>query len=280
MSIQDIVFTANCIIVSIQESKRKLFNKEFIAMSTKKIPVGIQLYSLRDVMPKDVPGTLQKVAKMGYAGVEFAGYYNLAGSELRKMLDDCNLICMGSHTGLDSLENDAFEKTAAMNKTLGTNRLIVPGADLSNLPATIERFNKAHARAKKAGMRVGYHNHSKEFAVVDGKTIFERIFAETPADFLVQLDIGWAAHAGLDTAAMSAILRKYAKRIETVHIKEFSHTNPTAAVGDGDVEWRKIFPILEMETAIQCYVVEQEQFAVGPMESVKDCIDNIRKLGR
>jgi len=249
-------------------------------MSTKKIPVGIQLYSLRDVMPGDVPGTLRKVAEMGYAGVECAGYYNLSGSELRKMLDDCNLVCLGAHTGFDALEQDAFEKTVATNKALGTDRLIVPWADVKNLSNTIERLNTAHARAKKHGMRVGYHNHSQEFAVVDGMTIFERIFAETPSDFLVQLDIGWAAHAGLDFSAIAAVLRKYADRIETVHVKEFSRVNPTAAVGEGEVDWAQIFPILEKETAIQCYVVEQEKFAVGPLESARVCRDNIRKLGR
>ena len=248
-------------------------------MSTKKIPVGIQLYSLRDVMPGDVPGTLRKVAEMGYAGVECAGYYNLSGSELRKMLDDCNLVCLGSHAGFDALE-DSFEKTVATNKVLGTDRLIVPWADVKNLSNTIERLNTAHARAKKHGMRVGYHNHSQEFAVVDGMTIFERIFAETPSDFLVQLDIGWAAHAGLDFSAIAAVLRKYADRIETVHVKEFSRVNPTAAVGEGEVDWAQIFPILEKETAIQCYVVEQEKFAVGPLESARVCRDNIRKLGR
>ncbi|MFA5042855.1 MAG: sugar phosphate isomerase/epimerase [Kiritimatiellia bacterium] len=249
-------------------------------MSPEKIPVGIQLYSLRDVMPKDVAGTLRKVADMGYAGVEFDGYYNLSGGDLRKMLDDCNLICLGAHTGLDALEKDAFEKTVATNKALGTDRLIVPWADVKDLPRTIARLNAAYVRAKKCGMRVGYHNHAQEFAVVDDRTIFERIFAETPGDFLVQLDIGWASHAGLDVSAIAALLRKYADRVETVHVKEFSRANPTAAVGEGEVNWAKIFPILEKETAIQCYVVEQEKFAVGPLESARVCIDNIRKLGR
>jgi len=248
-------------------------------MIKKKIPVGIQLYSLRDVMPGDVPGTLRQVAAMGYAGVEFAGYYNLSGGELRKMLDDCNLVCLGSHTGFDALEKD-FDKTVAINRALGTDRLIVPWGDMKDLDNTIARLNAAHARAKKSGMRAGYHNHAQEFAVAGGRTIFERIFAETPEDFLVQLDIGWAAHAGLDLAAIAALLRKYARRIETVHVKEFSRTNPRVAVGEGEVEWAKIFPILEKETALRCYVVEQEQFAVGPLESAKVCIDNIRKLGR
>lgn len=246
-------------------------------MKQKTLPVAIQLYSLRDVAPKDVPGTLRKVAAMGYQGVEFAGYYDLAGDTLRRMLDDCGLRCAGAHTGLDSLEADAFDKTAAINKTLGTDRLIVPGADLQNLSYTINRLNAAHARAKKCGMRVGYHNHTHEFDLENGTTKFDRIFAETPSDFLVQLDIGWATCAGQN---VPAILRKYATRIETVHVKEYSRTNEKAAVGEGTVPWNALFEILEKETAVQWYIVEQEKFAVGPMESVKTCIANIRKMGR
>lgn len=246
-------------------------------MPKNKIPVAIQLYSLRDVAPKDVPGTLRKVAAMGYEGVEFAGYYNLDGTTLRKLLDDCGLRCAGAHTGLDSLEGDAFEKTVAMNRILGNDRLIVPSADLKDLPGLISRLNTAHARAKTCGMRLGFHNHTREFDLEDGVTKFDRIFSATPADFLVQVDIGWATCAGQD---VPALLRKYARRIETVHVKEFSPGNPKAAVGEGSVSWASTFDLLEKETAVQWYIVEQEQFTIGPMESAKTCIDNIRKLGR
>lgn len=246
-------------------------------MSTKKIPVAIQLYSLRDVAAKDVAGTLRKVAAMGYVGVEFAGYYDLDGVVLRKMLDDCGLRCAGSHVGLELLEGDSFAKIAAMNKVLGTDRLIVPWADSKDLATTIARLNAAHRRAKECGMRVGFHNHVQEFELENGVTKFDRIFAATPADFLVQLDIGWATCAGQN---VPAILRKYSRRIESVHIKEFSPDNPNAAVGEGVVKWAEIFDVLEKETSVKWYVVEQEKYTCGPLESAKTCIDNIRKLGR
>ncbi len=246
-------------------------------MTKSRIPVAIQLYSLRDVAPLDVPGTLRKIAEMGYQGVEFAGYYNLEGAVLRKMLDDCGLRCAGAHTGLDGLEGDAFEKTVAMNKILGNDRLIVPWVDLKNLSQTIDRLNAAYVRAKKCGMRVGFHNHAEEFVIENGVTRLDRLFSETPADFLVQLDIGWATCAKQD---VPAILRKYSKRIESVHVKEFSSDNPKAAVGEGTVKWPEIFDVLEKETVVKWYVVEQEQYAIGPMESAKTCIDNIRKMGR
>lgn len=246
-------------------------------MTKHKLPVAIQLYSLRDVAPQNVPGTLRRVAAMGYEGVEFAGYYNLEGLALRQLLDDCGLRCAGAHVGLDALEGDAFEKTVTMNRALGNDRLIVPGADLQNLSRTIARLNAAHVRAKGCGMRVGFHNHTHEFDLENGVTKFDRIFSGAPADFLVQLDIGWATCAGQD---VSAILRKYSTRVETVHVKEFSPNNPKAAVGEGSVQWPAIFDILEQETSAKWYIVEQEQFAIGPMESAQTCIENIRKLGR
>lgn len=246
-------------------------------MSVKRIPVAIQLYSLRDVAPKDVPGTLREVARMGYEGVELASTYNLPGPELARMIADCGLKVAGAHVGLKRLEGDAFETSVAMNKALGNDLLIVPWDDMKDMPGLIARLNAVHARAKAAGMRVGYHNHAQEFEKLNDVTKFDLIFAGTPPDFVVQLDIGWAAHAKQD---IPAILRKHAKRLETVHVKEYSPTNPTAAVGEGSVDWKSLFPILEQETAVKWYVVEQEKYAVGPMESAKTCIDNIRKMGR
>ncbi len=239
------------------------------------IPVAIQLYSLRDVIAEDVPGTLAKLAGMGYAGVEFAGDYGLPAETLRSMLDDKGLRCAGAHLRLEQLEGEAFERTAAAQKILGNDRLIIPGAPLDDLDDTIRRMNQVHAAAKQMGLRAGYHNHTKEFQSRDGVIPFERIFAETPSDFLVQVDIGWAAAAGQD---VQGILRRYAQRIETVHIKEFNPEDPAAAVGQGIIDWTTIMDLLESETAVAWYVVEQEQYRVGPMESVRDCIDHIRRI--
>ena len=242
-----------------------------------KIPVGIQLYSLRTVIKDNVPGTLERLSEMGYEAVEFAGYYDLDGKTLAGMLKNYGLKCAGSHTGMDQLEGDNLAKTVETNKALGNDRLIIPAADFSDLKKTIARMNAIHDKAKAAGMRTGFHNHKKEFEIVDGKTIFEHIFANTPDDFLVQIDIGWAAAAQQD---VPALLRKYAKRIETVHVKEFKPEAPQAVVGEGVVDWPPLMSIMEKETNVKYYVVEQEQYEIGPMESAQACIDNIRRMGR
>ncbi|MCA1808709.1 MAG: sugar phosphate isomerase/epimerase family protein [Kiritimatiellia bacterium] len=238
--------------------------------------VGIQLYSLRKIIADDVPGCLRQLAEMGYRAVEFAGYYGRSGAELRGMLDECGLSCVGSHTGLPLLEGDQFENTVEINRALGTDRLIVPSMPLDELERSLERLNAACVRARNCGMRVGYHNHAREFELLDGVTIFDRICEATPADLLLQLDLGWAAAAGQD---IPLLLRRYADRMETVHIKEYNATNPAAAVGEGQVSWPEIFPLLA-EKGIREVVVEQESFEVGPLESARVCIENINKWTR
>lgn len=242
-----------------------------------KIPVGIQLYSIRTTIGDDVPGTLKALAEMGYEAIEFAGYYGLDGATLAGMLNDAGLKCAGAHTGIGQLEGDALAETVEINKAVGNDRLIIPCTDLDDLSGTITRINTIHEQVKAAGMKLGYHNHQKEFEMVDGKTIFDHIFEGTSDDFLAQVDIGWAAAAGQD---VPALLRKYSNRIETVHVKEYKPDTPQAVVGEGTVDWAPLMSIMEDEMNVQCYVVEQEQYAIGPMESAKGCIDNIRKMGR
>lgn len=246
-------------------------------MKDKKIPIAIQLYSLRTIMEKDVPGILCKLAKMGYKGVEFAGYYDLPPKTLRKYLDDAGLSCAGSHTGFQTLEGDAFEKTVEMNKILGTDRLIIPWADMKDFDATIAHMKAIHNRIKAAGMRMGFHNHVSEFEKLDGKTYFDKIFEAMPGDLLVQIDIGWAYAAKQD---VPALLRKYGKRIETVHIKEYKIGDKKVPVGKGEINWPAVLDVVEKETAIQWYIVEQEDYEIGPIESAKDCIDYLHKIGR
>ena len=228
-------------------------------------------------MQPDVAGNLKQLAAMGYDGVEFAGYYGLEGEQLKAMLDDAGLRCAGAHTGMQQLEGEAFEATVEINRKLDNTRLIIPSANMNELEKTIERMNAIYERAKACGMQTGFHNHTSEFETVDGVTKLDLIFSQTPADFLVQIDIGWATAAEQDVAAL---LRKYAGRIETVHVKEFNPDNPAAVVGEGQVDWPAVMAQLEAESRIQWYVVEQERYAVGPMDSARKCIENIRAMGK
>jgi sugar phosphate isomerase/epimerase len=245
-------------------------------MPSRNIPIAIQLYSVRDVAEQDVSGTLQTLADMGYQGVEFAGTYGLTTPELRAMLDNTGLACAGAHVPLTALEGEALAETIATYRQLGTERLIIPYANMTELDAIIPRMKAAHENALKQGVRLGFHNHKAEFETQDGVTHFDHIFKELPDDFFVQLDIGWVTAAGQDA---SALIKQYGKRIQAAHVKEFDPANPTAVVGEGTVDWNTTLKLLQDQTAVEWFVVEQEKYEVNSLESARGCIENLKKLG-
>lgn len=245
-------------------------------MRSHKIPIAIQLYSVRDVASGDIAGTLNALADMGYEGVEFAGTYGLATSELRKMLDQAGLSCAGAHVPLSELEGETLTETIATYRQLGTERLIIPYADMHKLDDVLPRIKAAQAKAEKQGIQLAFHNHQAEFETKDGITHLDRIFAEMPDNFLLELDIGWATAAKQD---VSAIIHKYANRLQTVHVKEFDPDNLASVVGEGSVDWPSILTQLHNESAVEWFVVEQEKFRTNPLDSARGCIDNLRKMG-
>ena len=248
----------------------------------KKIPLGLQLYSVRNDCGKDLPGVLEAVGKMGYEGVEFAGYYGRTAAHLRKLLLDNGLKCCGTHTHLNTLTGDALNGTVEFNKTLGNKFLIVPGlpgANRASAQALIDTgklFTELAAKVKDQGMRVGYHAHGGDFKKFDGKTGWDLIFGNAAADVVMQLDIGNCIGGGGDPIAM---LEKYPGRSATIHLKEHGGKRG-AAVGEGDVDWKTVFRICETTGGTEWYVVEQESYDCPPLESVRRCIENLRKMGK
>lgn len=249
----------------------------------KKIPIGLQLYSVRQECEKDLPKVIQAVSEMGYVAVEFAGYYGRTAKELRKLLDDHGLKCCGTHTGLNTLLGDELQKTIDFNKTLGNKYLIVPGlpGDRTSSAAawleTAKLFNEISAKVKKQDMLCGYHNHSIEFQALDGKLPWDIFFGNTEKDVIMQLDIGNAKHGGGDPLPF---VTRYPGRAVTVHVKEFSKTKPNALIGEGDVNWAEMFKALEATGGTEWYIVEYESDAYPPLESVKHCLQNLRKMGK
>jgi len=138
-----------------------------------KIPIALQLYSVREDCARDLPGTIEAVAKMGYDGVEFAGYYGRNAKELRKLCDNVGLPIVSTHIGLDILLGDELKKTVEFHHILGCKFLIVPGLAESRRNSraawldTAKLFNEIAEKLAPEGMRTGYHNHSIEFAPRD-----------------------------------------------------------------------------------------------------------------
>jgi sugar phosphate isomerase/epimerase len=253
------------------------------AETAKKIPIGLQLYSLRDICGKDVPGTLAAVAEMGYEAVEFAGYYNRSAKDLRKILDKNGLKCCGTHTGIETLQGDQLKKTVEFNKTLGNTFLIVPWlshehfASVEATKETAKMFTELAEKVEPEGMRVGYHSHAQDFAKIDGKNTWDLLFENAGPRVISQLDTGNCMDGGGDPLAE---LKKFPGRGLTMHVKEHGGKEG-AAIGEGVMKWKEIFAAAETIAGVQWYVLEQETYDTTPLDSMKRCIKNAKKiLGR
>ena len=248
-----------------------------------KIPIALQLYSVREDGARDLPGTLEAVAKMGYEGVEFAGYYGYEAKEIRQLCDGVGLPIVSTHIGLDTLLGDELKRTVEFHHILGCNFLIVPGLDESRRNSraawsdTAKLFNEIAEKLEPEGMRTGYHNHSIEFAPMDGELPWDTFFSNTRPEVVMQVDLGNALHGGADPVPF---LERYPGRATLVHLKEYSSTNDKALIGEGEVRWDDVFKICESTGGSEWYIVEQESYAFPPIECVDRCLQNLRKMGK
>ncbi len=248
-----------------------------------RIPIALQLYSVRDDCAKDFVGTLKRVAQMGYEGVEFAGYHGKSAKELRKLLDGLGLKVAGTHIGLNTLLGDEFKKTVEFNEALGNRYLIVPGLPEEQRNTarawseTAKLFNELATKLKPCGMKTGYHNHSVEFQPMDGKLPWDIFFGNTVGEVVMQLDTGNAMHGGADPIPF---LERYPGRAKTVHLKEYSGSDGRAVIGEGQMNWKRVFELCENLGGTEWYIVEQEDYALPPLDCVRKCLENLKKMGK
>ncbi len=228
---------------------------------------------------------LKEVSKIGYDGIEFAGYYNKSPQELKKMLDDLNLKVAGTHLGINTLLGDELKKTVEFNQILGNKYLIVPGlpeemrSSNAKWLETAKLFNQISYEVGKAGLYVGYHNHHIEFEKKEGnETPFDVFFQNTDTRVLMQFDVGNAMHAGITNDDVSKIIKSYPKRALTIHAKEYSSKNDKALVGEREVNWRDFIKLCSSIGDTEWYIIEQESYAFPPLKCIKKCYDNLRKI--
>jgi sugar phosphate isomerase/epimerase len=251
-----------------------------LAAAYKKCPIGVQLYSVRNDFNKDVPGVLAGIKKIGYEGVEFAGYAGKTAADLRKMLDDNGLKACGSHIqgGLRVLQEDAgFQKEVDFNKTLGNDKLIIAMGNartVDDWTKMADSFAAVAAKLKPLNLRLGYHNHTAEFTAVDGQIPEYLFFDKAGPDVFVQLDVGHCVHAGGDPVA---VIKKYNSRLVSMHIKDWNPATRGDIVGEGSVKWADVLAACASCPNLQWYNIEEEVTMSG-LGSIEKCYQNWVKI--
>jgi sugar phosphate isomerase/epimerase len=246
--------------------------------ATKKIPIGLQLYSLREQCKTDLPGMLNTVAKVGYHGVEFAGYHGRTAKELRQMLDENQLVACGTHTAYESVLADKLQETIDFNRVIGNNFLIVPWMTAKSKQEWEDKaklFNEISAKLKPEGMWIGYHAHAHDFEKFDGQSAWDIFFGQTNSEVIMQLDTSNCCEGGADPVA---VLKKYPGRVRSIHIK--AHGNGAdAVVGEDTIHWPEVFSFCESQGGTQWYVLEHES-AADPVKAVTRSFEALKKMGK
>jgi sugar phosphate isomerase/epimerase len=249
-----------------------------------RIPLGVQLYTVRKECASDLPGTFAALANMGCKGVEFADYFGRDAGTLRKLLEHAGLACVGSHIRpFDSLLGDNLPKTIEFNRALGNRTLIVP-----ELPAKYTRTRQGWREAadlfgeladtlKPHGMRIGYHNESTEFKALDGEMPWITFFDRAKKEVVIQLDTGNAAAGGADPVAL---LKRYPGRVRSLHVKAFSTARPNALIGDDELAWPEIFHVCEASPGVEWYIIEYESDLYPPLVAVEKSLQVMKRWGK
>ena len=244
--------------------------------------IGIELYTVRRELAKDLEGTLARVAQIGFREVEFSDYPAVTPSALRKLLDRLGLTAPASHVGLRSLTAD-WDKTLEQAAVLGQRYVVV-----ASIPESQRRtaddwkriaalFNRAGETARKHGLQFGYHNHDMEFPVLDGVVPYDLLLAETDPRLVgFELDLYWMTKAGRDPLDYFA---KWPGRFPLVHIKDMDATPRKffTDVGKGIIDFRRVFRRAG-QGGIRHYFYEQDETPGDPFVSAKASYDYLRSL--
>lgn len=247
------------------------------AAAKKRIPVALQLWSVRDDMKRDFAATVGEVAAMGYDGVELAGYGNLDAKGAKAALDAAGLKVAGMHVSFPTLSND-MTTVVSDALLLGTKNVVCswwPPAHFVSA-AACERMGEQLAAMGRAlrpfGIRFGFHNHASEFKVFDGRPAFDWILgAAEPRDLFAEVDVFWVHDAGYSP---EKFLRDHGARVPLVHLKD------SKELGTGPVDFAKVFAATDAVGAVEWFIVEQEEYNHAPIKSVRLCLEQMKAWGR
>ena len=253
--------------------------------AAKNVPVGLELYSVRGELAKDLPGTITAVGKMGYEVVEFyAPYLNWTtetAKDVRKRLDDLGVKCHSTHNSGPSFTDDGLKKAIELNQIIGSKYLIMSSAPratgIDSWKTVAQQLTSISEKLKPLGLATGYHNHQIEWRPLEGQRPMDVIAAGTPKDVVLQFDVGTCVEVGADPIAW---INAHPGRIKSVHCKDWSKEKGYAvAFGEGDAPWKQIFEAVEKNGGVEYYLVEQEIAGPdGEIAMVRHCLDNWKQL--
>jgi sugar phosphate isomerase/epimerase len=264
-----------------------------------KIPLGIQLWTVKSEAQKDLEGTMKQLYALGFREIEFAGYYGRSAADIGKLMKGIGFTLVSTHAGADDIAAKG-EQIIADAKTLGLKYIIcsspmsdaakaklewakkMDALDPGDWKMNAELFNQFGRKVKDAGLTFGYHNHHVEFKKFGDQTAFDTLFGATdPALVKIELDVGWAVAARQDPLA---ILDKYQDRVVALHVKDIGkladdpHLATTVAVGEGIIDWKKVIGTAKSYGTKAFFYEQEEPYTRPVLESAKMSADYLSKL--
>ncbi|MDJ0654597.1 MAG: sugar phosphate isomerase/epimerase [Xanthomonadales bacterium] len=241
--------------------------------------IGVQLYTVRDLLSADVPGTLAAVAAAGYVEVETAGYADLSPAAFKQELAQAGLSAPSAHVPLDQIESSPQQLIEAAEQ-VGHRYLVLPWltpqqrATFDIYPRIADVMNEFGASCQEAGIQLAYHNHDFEFVPMDGKVPFDFLLERCDRELVkFELDLYWAAKAGVDAVAL---FQASPGRYPLCHVKDMSADGAIVPVGDGTIDFASQFTA-GVTGGLRHYFVEHDNPA-DPMASIRRSIGTVRKL--
>lgn len=266
--VKTLLILFSLVLVACSANKTEQTNKQPSATKTP-LPISVQLWSVREMVKQDFEGTLKKLSNMGFQGVEFAGDfgpYKNDAKGLKHFLDSIGLKPSGAHVGMKFLKNKDSETLLDFLQQVGVELVIVPADNRAwnneGIESLVNDLNQLSARLQKKNLRIGYHNHEKEFGSFLKQTYWDYIAQNTYEEVFLQLDVGWVNYAGKDA---QYYVKRYPGRTLTTHIKirTKGSTGINTIIGQDKFAWGSLVQTYLTHGGTRWLVVEQEEHPDG-----------------
>jgi sugar phosphate isomerase/epimerase len=256
------------------------------ARASTSIPIGLELYSVREELKKNPEATVRAVAQMGYQCVEFYGPYfewsEAQTKQTKKLLDDLGIRCYSTHNDSSYMNAENISKARDMNLVLGSKYVVMssskPKPGLEGWKEIADSLNFAADKLESSGLKAGYHNHQTEFTSIEGQRPMEILAKNTKPSVMLQLDVGTCLEAGSDPVAW---IRANPGRIHSLHLKDWSPDATkgyTVLFGEGSADWKNILAAAESVGAVEYYLLEQEGSRFSELETAQRCLQSFRSM--